>query len=328
MRRRCDTRRSGRRAWRPPRTSSGFSPNTAPGGPITDARCTGCGRSRASCACSSRASSCVTRRAHPGRRRYDRLRIGRADGERDVADSGDTAAITVAIPSYRTRRLLEEVVGRVRRWAPGAELLVVDTGSDDGSRAWAAACEGVELIALDDVAPGPEAHGAALDAALAAARRPLLLTLDSDALPRSAAFFAVLLEAVQGAAAAGTTKDPATLGRINRFFKWLRRERRGPEWRYLRPNRAIYRVETLRRLGLSFRPGRSGRVGQDLAEGLEAAGERVRLLAPAHMERLCVHLRHGTLALNPERFPGARAREIRRARRRLVRVLGRQILER
>jgi glycosyltransferase involved in cell wall biosynthesis len=235
--------------------------------------------------------------------------------------------LTIAIPSFNTEALLRELLRRLRAWAPGAQVLVVDTGSGDGSRALAERSPGAELLPVDDAPIGAAAHGAALDAALAAASRPLLLALDSDAIPSGPRLFRVLVDEIDGgaegapAAAVGTTKDPATLGRANRFFRWLRRTTPGPEWGYLRPNRALYDVTTLRRLGLRFVPGRSGRVGEDLARALVAAGERCVLLPPARMERLCVHLRHGTLALNPELFPGARPRDVRKAKRRLARFL-------
>ncbi len=241
-------------------------------------------------------------------------------------------ALTIAIPSFGTRLLLEVLLPRVSRWAPRAEVLVVDTGSCDGSRAWVRGFDGAVLLTIDDVAPGAAAHGAALDLALARATRPYLLTLDSDAIPLGPAFFLELLARIEGecpgggargrpVAAVGTRKDPRALGRINRWWRRLRGGRWGPEWWYLRPNRALYRVEVLRRLGLSFAPRGRLKVGEALAYGLEAARERVVVLEPDRMEALCAHLRHGTLALNPQCFPGARRRDVRKARQRLRRFL-------
>src|SRR5437879_5943315 len=94
---------------------------------------------------------------------------------------------TVAIASFNTLPLLKVVCGAVRATAPEADLLVVDTGSTDGSREWARGRAYLRLEALDGAGLGATAHGAALDRALACCDRPILATLDSDAVPRDPA---------------------------------------------------------------------------------------------------------------------------------------------
>jgi hypothetical protein len=234
--------------------------------------------------------------------------------------------MSVAIVSFNTLALLRVVCGAVRETAPGADLLVIDTGSMDGSRAWAAARPWCRLELLDHVSPGPAAHAAALDLALARARRPFLVTLDSDAIPIDPCWLDALAEALGGAAGCGTTKDPGELPWPRRLLLragLLRLE--GPEWSYIRPNCALWRVEALRRLGLSFG---GGRVGEALARGLARAGEGVIAIPPGRMARFVLHLRHATMALNPALFQEAPRRALRAARRRIEAFLATPLAER
>ena len=129
--------------------------------------------------------------------------------------------------------------------------------SDDASRVTVegAAERGlIDLIQREDaVHDGAPEHGASLDAALAACETPLLLTLDSDAWVRRAGWLEAFVAALGDEAShAGALKFPG--GRAKRLAQWLRREPPRPEASYVRPCHAIYRVELLRRHGLSFAP--------------------------------------------------------------------------
>jgi hypothetical protein len=245
------------------------------------------------------------------------------------APRGAAARATVAVASFQTLALLKVVLGAVRESAPAAEVIVVDTGSRDGTREWAARRAWLRLEALDGVAPGAAAHGAALDRALALAARPLFVALDSDAPPARADWLERLAAPLgEGAAACGTTKDPREVSTLRRLAARLAGRAPGPEWSYLRPNRAVYDAATLRALGLAFAGAprtpstRGAAVGERLARGLVEAGRRVHLLAPAAMDALVLHLRHATMALSPALFPGTRPRDMRAARRRIEAFLG------
>jgi hypothetical protein len=237
---------------------------------------------------------------------------------------------TVAIASFNTLPLLKAVCGAVRETAPDADLLVIDTGSTDGSREWSRKRRYLRLEALDGAGIGAAAHGAALDRALALCDRSVLATLDSDAVPRDEAWLETWraeLDRAPAAAASGTTKDRSDLSATRRFLARLMGAEPGPEWSYLRPNRAIYRVDVARRLGMGF-GGRDGRVGEALGRALAATSGGVRLIAPERMEGLVLHLRHATLALNPKLFPSARARDVRAAKDRVDRFLASPLAER
>ena len=226
---------------------------------------------------------------------------------------------TVAVASFNTLALLRVVCGAVRETAPGAELLVIDTGSRDGSREWARGRAWLRTVEIDGAAPGAAAHGAALDRAVEVAARPLLATLDSDAIPLDARWLDALAAELGDADACGTTKDPGELPLLRRIFGG---RPRGPEWEYIRPNRALYRVETLRRRGLSFAGAHEGEaLGRALAPS-------VRLIEPARMNALVLHLRHASMALNPHLFPKMRGRDVRAARARIDAFLATELARR
>lgn len=239
--------------------------------------------------------------------------------------------VSIVIPNWNTGPLLRLCLASVLRFSdPQSELIVVDNGSTDASRATAEAASARGLVRLIDRAQAPAeagatAHGAALDAGLAAARAPFLFTLDSDAWAREPGWLGRFLAALESvdASHAGATKFPP--GTWQRLGSWLTARRPGPESAYVRPCHALYRVDLLRRHGLSFGPvqveGRSLTTGQAIHERLCAMGYRPALLPHAEVERAVGHVRHATVVLNPEAFPTLRARARQRGARAVERLL-------
>lgn len=245
---------------------------------------------------------------------------------------------TIAVPSFDTRTLLELCLGSIRAHAgppESYEVLVVDTGSTDGSvelarslaRPW-----GVRTLSLGRVGReglvGADAHGAALDLAAAAARGRALVTLDSDAYARAPGFLDALLgpiESDSNVAACGAERQAKALARLRRIIRGLlpggRSGKRRTGFGYIRPNRAAYRLATIRRHGLSFAPQGDAGAGEALATRLEELGYRTERLSPRRLDRIIGHIRHATMVQNPERFPGLRERTIRSGRRRIEAVL-------
>lgn len=226
--------------------------------------------------------------------------------------------LCAGVASFNTRALLQVVLGGLRRFAPGAQVVVVDNGSTDGSVELVQELDWVRLVRCSGAALGAQAHGAALDQALALCRRPLFMSLDSDAVPVSDAFLPTFCApfADGGVSLVGTNKDQGSLGWWSRHLLRLGLRRPGPEWDYVRPNRAVYRTAALSQTGLGFAPGEQARVGEALARFLASQGG-VRLLANAVVDDVCVHLRHATLVANRAHFPSAKARDVRAAAARL-----------
>ena len=239
--------------------------------------------------------------------------------------------VSVVVPNWNTGPLLRLCLASVLRFQDlPLELIVVDNGSSDDSRRTAEAAAERGLIQLvqrtqSGEEAGARAHGAALDAGLALARAPYLFTLDSDAWARGPGWLGRFVVALEGADAshAGASKFPSS--RWQRFGSWLAGRTPGPETRYVRPCHALYRVDLLRRLGLSFAPVRDGEraltTGQSIHERLVAAGYRAAFLPHAEVERAVGHLRHATVVLNSAAFPSLKARARRKGARAVERFL-------
>lgn len=95
-----------------------------------------------------------------------------------VAASSVTPCLSIVIPTYNGRRVLEPCLVSVQRYRPAnTEVIVVDDGSTDGTADWLrAAHPDVRLIQL------PRNYGfcGAINAGLRAAKAPIIETLNND----------------------------------------------------------------------------------------------------------------------------------------------------
>jgi len=82
--------------------------------------------------------------------------------------------VSVVIPVWNERPNLPACVASVRAALPAAEIIAVDAGSSDGSRAWLAAAPGVRLV------DAPRGKGPQQNAGAAAAGGDVLLFLHAD----------------------------------------------------------------------------------------------------------------------------------------------------
>ncbi len=239
------------------------------------------------------------------------------------------AHVTIVVPNWNTGPLLRICLSSLQRFTRVPyRVIVVDNGSSDESlhTAERAAEEGlIELIVREDAKnEGAADHAAALDAGLAAATTPLLMTLDSDAWARHEGWLQGYVDALGSGSHAGATKFPS--GKLSTLWRRVRGKRQGPEWHYIRPCHALYRVSLLKDLGLSFAPhqlasGRWRTTGEHLHNRLVEEGHTPAFMPHARVSGLVGHLYHATIVLNPGAFPTLRERARRRGERRIQRWL-------
>jgi len=96
----------------------------------------------------------------------------------DMADSGHEPSVTVVIPCLNERMTIAEAVMQSKaafaHWPKGAEVVVADNGSTDGSAELAQAM-GARVVAAPE-----RGYGAALQAGFAAARTASIVYADAD----------------------------------------------------------------------------------------------------------------------------------------------------
>lgn len=98
---------------------------------------------------------------------------------------------SVVIPALNAERYLPELIRAIRsqKPAPPGEILVLDSGSTDRTRAIAESFEGVRVIAIDDFS-----HGRARNRGAREARGDVAVYLSQDALPANEEWLTKLLE--------------------------------------------------------------------------------------------------------------------------------------
>jgi len=226
---------------------------------------------------------------------------------------------SVVIPHYRTEELVRLFLRAIRRMTDHPfETIVVDNNSADASLEY---LRGVGWIRLIERAARAEddpvaAHGAAMDEGIGAARGRWLVSLHTDTIIRRAGWLGELLGLLRAdprAACLGADKldtDPAwyrvmkalcSKQRIGAALGRLLGRRFGatdPDagW-YPRSYCAIYDLERVRTLGLSFAATADHAAGERLYRGLLDAGCTCVRLAPSEMLRYVDHVAHATALL-------------------------------
>ncbi len=249
---------------------------------------------------------------------------------------------SIVIAHYQTEPLVRLCLRAVRRFTDHPfETIVVDNGSADGSLDYLRSVGWVRLIerGASAEANGVVAHAAAMDLGTTEARGRWLVSLHTDTIVHRPGWLGELLarlSAQVGAACLGSGKlddDPAWYAAIKRLVDKRRYARalarlwgrppppraEEPDW-YARTYAAVYDLDRVRELGLSFAPAPDRRAGEQLYRGLVEAGHTAVRLPPEEMRRYVHHIGHGTALLG--RGGLRRWRDTVKVRRRVRRTLG------
>jgi len=260
---------------------------------------------------------------------------------RDGRETPDGLA-SIVIPHYRTPDLARLCLRAIRRLTLHPyEVIVVDNHSGDGS---ADALRQVAWIRLIERGPETEAeavyaHASAMDLGTRAARGRWLVSLHTDTIVRREGWLRDLvgrLEADATAGALGSGKlesDPAWYRAMKRLWDTHRMRafarrliglpadaRHQPLGWYPRSYCAMYRLDIIRRLGLSWQPAPGHPTGDLLYRGLVDAGYTGIRLSPEEMHRYVEHVSHATALLG--RGGIGHWRGNRKVGRRLRRLMG------
>jgi len=250
---------------------------------------------------------------------------------------------SIVIPHYQTPDLARLCLRAIRRLTDHPyEVIVVDNHSRDGSLEYLRSVGWIRLIER-----GPEtepsavlAHASAMDIGTAAARGHWLVSFHTDTIVRREGWLGEMLARLREnprAAALGADKidsDPPWYRTMKRMWDTHRAKafvrrivglppnpRYAPEW-YPRSFCAIYRLDLVRSLGLTWQP--AGRpTGELLYRGLVEGGYDAVRLSSDEMRAYVEHVAHATALV--ARGGLAHWRGNQKVRRALGRVMGSEL---
>ena len=248
---------------------------------------------------------------------------------------------SIVIPHYRTPDLARLCLRAIRRLTDHPyEVVVVDNHSDDGSLESLREVRWIRLIVRgrETEAEAVLAHASAMDLGTREARGRWLVSLHTDTIVRREGWLGMLigrLKAVANAAALGSGKldmDPrgyramTRLWDTHRMKALLRRlvglppdPRLDPAPWYPRSYCAVYRLDLVRELDLSWQPAAGHPTGSLLYRGLVDAGYDAVRLPPDEMHACVEHVAHATALLGRGGLGHWRGdAKVRRALRRII----------
>lgn len=248
---------------------------------------------------------------------------------------------SIVIPHYQTETLVRLCLRAIRRFTDSPfETIVVDNHSQDGSLEYLRRVGWIRLIerAGETEPEAVYAHASAMDLGTAAARGRWLVSLHTDTIVRREGWLRDLvarLEANPRAAALSSGKletDPPwyralkRLGDTRRAKAFLRRlfglppnPKHAPRPWYPRSFCAVYRLDLVRRLGLTWQPTPDHPTGELLYRGLTDAGYEGVQLSSDEMRTCVEHVAHATACLARGGLDHWRGNQkVRRALRRIM----------
>jgi len=230
--------------------------------------------------------------------------------------------VTILIPNYKTLELTKLCLRLIRQKTPRDlyKVIVIDNDSQDESLAYLRTVKWIQLIERTSV-PGEKSYQAqarALDLGLQNVDTPYVVTLHTDSLVLQEDWLAYLLESIEissNIAGVGAAKVEvySLLTHVKKFFEWPMRcvdvllnkkKKTAPEnadstYDHLRTYCAMYRVELLRKYGLSFLMEWKT-AGKVMHQNLVDLGYDMVVLPHNILNKKIEHVRHATMVLSPQ----------------------------
>lgn len=226
--------------------------------------------------------------------------------------------VTVLIPNYKTLELTKLCLRLLRKHTDlnKAKIIVIDNDSQDASLAYLKTLSWIKLIERPRV-PGESAvlsHARALDLGLSQVDTPYVLSIHTDTLMKRPDWLDFLVKEIGKnpvIAAVGSWKLEAKPFH-KRLMKLCERALQtcyrqligkkkvvGQSYHYLRSHCALYRMDLVRQLGLSFAGGEDV-AGKVMHKTLVDLGYQMVFLSSETLGQYLDHINHATTLLNEE----------------------------
>ncbi len=251
--------------------------------------------------------------------------------------------VTILVPHYKTLELTKLCLRLIRKYTDlnKVRVIVIDNDSRDASLDYLRSVSWIQLIerqAIPDEG-SISAHSRALDLGMAQAQTPYVLSIHTDTLvkhPQWLEFLISQMEKNPEIAGVGSWKlESKPLWR--QVLKLLERKAQlayyrvtgkaqhgiegiGKNYYYLRSHCAMYRLDVLKKLNLTFSGGDMV-AGKDMHKRLLDAGYQMVFLPSDVLIKYLEHINHATTVLNPEL--STRAKSVDKGLRRIEKSLAR-----
>lgn len=245
--------------------------------------------------------------------------------------------VSILIPNYKTLELTKLCLRLLRKYTDPqlAHFIVIDNDSQDTSLEYLKTLPWIELIERKAIPGEPPylSHARALDLGLAQVTTPYVLSIHTDTLAKRTDWLNFLLTRIEDKENVGGVGSWKLESKswLNRYFKMGERkiqsfyyqligntqhalEGQGKNYYYLRSHCALYRMDLIRKLNLSFDDGNEV-AGKVMHKKLVDAGYQMLFLPSDTLGQYIDHINHATMVLNPEL--GARQKTIKQGQQRI-----------
>jgi len=258
----------------------------------------------------------------------------------DVMESNQPI-VTILIPNYKTLDLTKLCLRLLRKHTDSnkIQVIVIDNHSADESTDYLRSLKWITLIERqpeDDDTP-PLSHSRALDMALEQVTTPYVLSLHTDTMVKHDKWLDFLLKQIENqneVGAVGSWKLESkpwyrrTAKALERhaqliWYKLINKHKHaiqgiGKNYYYLRSHCALYRMDLIKSLNLTFSDEREC-AGKVIHKKLINAGYQIKFLPSETLGQYINHINHATTVLNPDL--GSRKKSITKGTRRIKKAL-------